>query len=242
MFIQEPRPMLRRAEDRGKTTLPWLTSFHTFSFGDYQDPEHHSFGHLRVINDDIIKANSGFGTHPHHDMEIMTLVLSGQLEHQDSLGNGSIIQAGDVQRMTAGTGIRHSEFNPSQTEPVHLLQVWIIPKSKGLSPIYEQKSFRDAVKTGRWCLLASEDGRDGSLQVHQELSLWTVVLPQAEAVDYELKAGRAVWIHVATGCVEINGNVLEAGGGMGIVELGVSIQIHGIAEASTVFLFDLLVF
>ncbi|MFN9691242.1 MAG: pirin family protein [Vampirovibrionales bacterium] len=238
MLIQAPRPLLRPSKDRGHTQLDWLTSFHTFSFGDYKDPDHQSFGHLRVINDDIIKANSGFGTHPHHDMEIITLVLSGQLEHKDSLGNGSLIQAGDVQRMTAGTGIRHSEFNPSQTQDVQLLQVWIIPHTKGLTPSYEQKSFSDSAQAGRWCLLASEDGREASVQVHQDVQLWGTHLSQAESVTYELESGRAVWLHVATGQVEVNGTVLEAGGAIGVVE-PCSIHVKGLAEASKVFLFDL---
>ena len=238
MLIQETRPLLRHSEDRGHTQSEWLSSFHTFSFGDYQDPQHHSFGHLRVINDDIIKANSGFGTHPHHDMEIITLVLNGQLEHKDSLGNGSLIQAGDVQRMTAGTGIRHSEFNPSQTQDVQLLQVWIIPHTKGLTPSYEQKSFSDSSQAGRWCLLASEDGREASVSVHQDVHLWGTHLSQAETLDYPLEQGRAVWLHVATGAVEINGEQLRAGGGIGLVEMG-SIQLKGLAETSKVFLFDL---
>lgn len=218
--------------------MDWLTSFHTFSFGDYQDPKHHSFGHLRVINDDIIKANSGFGTHSHHDMEIITLVLSGQLEHKDSLGNGSLIHAGDVQRMTAGTGIRHSEFNPSQTQDVHLLQVWIVPHTKGLTPSYEQKSFGETAQAGAWCLLASDDGRDTSVKVHQDLRLWGTQLVKAETLNYSQEQGRAVWLHVATGEVEINGEQLRAGGGIGLVETG-SIALKGLVDTSQVFLFDL---
>jgi redox-sensitive bicupin YhaK (pirin superfamily) len=238
MLIQSPRTLLRYSEDRGHTQLDWLTSFHTFSFGEYKDPDHQSFGHLRVINDDIIKANSGFGTHSHHDMEIITLVLSGQLEHKDSLGNGSLIQAGDVQRMTAGTGIRHSEFNPSQTEDVQLLQVWIIPHTKGLTPNYEQKSFSDKAQAGAWCLLASDDGRDASVKVHQDLSLWGTQLAKDERLDYSLEEGRAVWLHVATGAVEINGEQLLAGGGIGLVETG-AIELKGLVDTSQVFLFDL---
>jgi quercetin 2,3-dioxygenase len=203
--------MLRAAQERGSTKIDWLESYHTFSFGDYFDPQHMGLSHLRVINDDIVAPGGGFGTHGHKDMEIVTIVLKGALQHKDSLGNGSIIQPGDVQRMTAGTGIRHSEFNASQVEPVHLLQIWILPDRKDLTPGYQQTTFHDSEKDNRLCLVASQDGREGSVTIHQDAEIYMSRIEFGYEVSYTVDKGRVVWLHVATGEAVVNGQTLKEG-------------------------------
>lgn len=204
---------LRPARERGRTHIDWLDSWHTFSFGDYRDPKWHGFRSLRVINDDIVGPSGGFDTHPHRDMEIITYILSGALEHRDSLGTGSVIRPGDVQRMTAGTGILHSEFNPSPTEAVHLLQIWLFPDQKRLTPAYEQKNFSEADKQGRLRLIASRDGRDGSVTMHQDADLYATVLDRGAHVTHELQTDRHAWVQVTTGSAMVNGQKLMAGDG-----------------------------
>lgn len=202
---------LRRSEDRGQADHGWLKSFHSFSFADYHDPEHLGFGALRVINEDRVQPGKGFGTHGHRDMEIISYVLAGALEHKDSLGNGSVIRPGDVQRMSAGTGVRHSEFNPSAGEGVHFLQVWIEPAERGIAPGYEEKHFDAAGKRGRLRLIASPDGRDGSVTIHQDALLFAGLLDGAETAVHALAAGRRAYVHVARGEVSVNGQALRAG-------------------------------
>ena len=201
---------IRKGTDRGVTRIGWLDSRHTFSFGDYVDPKHHQYRTLRVINDDRIAPGGGFGTHPHRDMEILTYVLAGQLEHRDSMGNGEIIHAGEWQAMHAGTGIQHSEFNPPSTESVHLLQIWIFPDRKGHEPGYQQKRFLDEEKSGKWRLAASRDGADGSLVVHQDVKLYVAKLDPGQTVRHELAPGRGAYLHVATGAATVNGTKLVA--------------------------------
>ena len=207
---------LRKAEDRGHANFGWLDSRHTFSFGEYRDPKHMGFGPLRVINDDRVAGGGGFPTHPHADMEIVTYVLSGALAHKDSLGTGSVIRPGDIQRMSAGTGIRHSEFNASKSEPVHFLQVWITPSMRGLEPGYEQKSIVADEKRGRLRLVGSHDGRDGSITIHQDVALYATVLDQGERVTLPLAQGRSAWVQVATGAATVNGQALSEGDGVAL--------------------------
>jgi redox-sensitive bicupin YhaK (pirin superfamily) len=207
---------IRKANERGLTRIEWLNSRHTFSFGDYHDPAHHNFRALRVINDDRINGGGGFGPHPHRDMEILTYVLSGALRHQDSMGNGSVIRPGEWQKMSAGTGIVHAEFNDSDDVPVHLLQIWIMPDAKGLPPTYDQRMFPDAEKLGRWRVAASRDGRDGSIVVHQDVTLSVAKLRPGDRLEYELAPGRGAWLHVATGSATVNGVQLEAGDAVAI--------------------------
>jgi redox-sensitive bicupin YhaK (pirin superfamily) len=228
---------VRKGADRGTTHIGWLDSKHTFSFGDYFDPKHHQFRTLRVINDDRIAAGGGFPTHPHRDMEILTCVLSGQLEHRDSMGNGDIIHAGEWQVMTAGTGLTHSEFNPSATEPVHLLQIWIFPEKKGLKPSYGQRLFTEAEKAGKWRLVASPTAEDGSLPIHQDARVYQTKLLAGQSVSHDLKPGRAAFLHVATGAVTVNDLKLRAGDGVAI-ENETVIRLTG-DEPGEVLLFDL---
>lgn len=225
---------IRRADERGRTQIGWLNARHTFSFGDYYDPAHHHYRALRVINDDRVSGGGGFDTHPHRDMEILTHILSGELAHKDSMGNGSTIRAGEWQYMSAGTGVAHSEFNPSPSAPVHLLQIWIMPDRKGYTPRYEQKTF--TATNGKWTLVASPDGRDGSIGVRQDVTLWTANVAAGDRLNYEPAAGRGVWLHVATGAVTVNGRELKAGDAVAIE--GEPIQVAG-GEASEVLLFDL---
>ena len=205
---------VRHAQDRGRASFGWLDSRHTFSFGHYFDPAHVGFGPLRVINEDRVKPAAGFDTHGHQDMEILSYVLDGALEHKDSMGTGSVIRPGDVQRMTAGTGVRHSEFNASETDPVHFLQIWIIPEKQGLEPSYEQKAFDAADKRGRLALVGSRDGRDGSVTIHQDVDLFASVLAGDDAVRHALAADRRAWVQVASGTVVVNGEVRAAGDGV----------------------------
>ena len=229
---------IRRGTDRGVTRFGgWLDSRHTFSFGDYYDPEHHEFRALRVINDDRVAPGGGFPTHPHRDMEILTCVLDGQLEHRDSMGNGEVIHAGEWQAMTAGTGITHSEFNPSRSEPVHLLQIWLFPDCRGYTPGYQQRIFTDAEKAGQLRLVASPDGTDGSLVIHQDARVYQAKLAPGQEVSHPLENDRAAFVHVATGAATVNGTKLVAGDGAAIEEES-AVAIRG-DEPGEVLLFDL---
>ncbi|HET9663930.1 MAG TPA: pirin family protein [Burkholderiales bacterium] len=210
---------IRRSEERGHADHGWLDSYHSFSFADYYDPEHVAFGALRVINEDRVQPGRGFGTHGHRDMEIVSYVLSGALEHKDNLGTGSIIRPGDVQRMSAGTGVLHSEFNPSSGEVAHFLQIWIMPKVTGIPPGYEQKHFSDGKKRGRLALIASADGRDGSVTVNQDVSVYAGLFNEGETALLDVAAGRLVYIHVARGSAIVNGNRLNAGDALKVTEV-----------------------
>jgi len=194
---------VRRSGERGVTEIGWLDSRHTFSFGEYRDPGHVRFRSLRVINEDRVAPRSGFPTHPHADMEIVTYVVSGALHHQDSMGNGSTITPGEVQRMSAGTGIEHSEVNSSSTEPVHLLQIWIFPERRGLAPGYEQKRFPDAERRGRLRLVAARDGRDGAVTIHQDAAIWAATLPAGARVEHALARGRGAWLQLIRGELDV---------------------------------------
>ena len=228
---------LRKADDRGHADFGWLDSRHTFSFGEYYDARHMGFGPLRVINDDRVAGGGGFPTHPHANMEILTYVLDGALEHKDSLGTGSVIRPGDVQRMSAGTGIRHSEYNASKAEPVHLLQVWIMPSEKGIAPGYEQKAFGEAEKRGQLRLVASRDGRDGSVTIHQDADIYATLLDAGEKAELEVRPGRGVWVQVARGSLKVNGEVLEAGDGVSVEHAG-TLVIEGVRD-SEALVFDM---
>jgi redox-sensitive bicupin YhaK (pirin superfamily) len=201
----------RKAEERGHANHGWLDTYHSFSFADYYDPEHMGYGPLRVINDDRIHPGRGFGTHPHRDMEIVTYILDGELTHKDSMGNGSVIRRGDVQRMSAGTGVLHSEFNASEKTPVHLLQIWIEPERRGVAPGYEQKHYTDAQKRGRLLPIASGDGAGGSVKMHQDVRIYAGIVGSGEAVTHTLAAERKAYVHVATGAATVNGERLVAG-------------------------------
>ncbi|MDR3494765.1 MAG: pirin family protein [Ancalomicrobiaceae bacterium] len=228
---------IRKSDDRGRADFGWLDSRHTFSFGHYYDPNHMGFGPLRVINDDRVAAGGGFPTHPHRDMEIISYVLDGGLEHKDSLGTGSVIRPGDVQRMTAGTGVRHSEFNASKADPVHFLQIWIVPEKDGLAPSYEQKTFPDADKRNRLRLIGSHDGRDGSVTIHQDVDLYAALLSDGASVTHEIVGGRGAWVQVARGSVKLNDTVLGEGDGVAIGTSGV-LTLTGIDDTE-VLLFDM---
>ena len=228
---------LRPAQDRGHADFGWLDTNHTFSFGRYHDPDHMGYRTLRVLNDDIVAAGAGFPTHPHDNMEIISYVLSGKLRHEDSTGTGSTLEAGDVQRMSAGSGVTHSEFNGSDSEPLHFLQVWILPERPGLTPGYEEKNFPAAEKRGRLRLLASPEGAEGSLTIHQDVRLYATILGAGESVAHSLADGRGAWIHVARGRAELNGKAMEAGDGAS-VEGPADLRLTGTDEAE-ILLFDL---
>jgi len=228
---------IRNGNDRGHAQHGWLDSHHTFSFAEYFDPDHMGFRSLRVINEDRVSPGQGFGTHPHRDMEIISYVLAGGLEHKDSIGTGSIIRPGDVQRMSAGTGVRHSEFNPSKTDPVHFLQIWIQPAEHGIAPSYEQKTFTQADKRGKLRLVASADGRDGSVTVHADAALYAGVFDEGERAELRLDKGRHAWVHVARGKVRVNGRDLEAGDGAALSEEA-AVRIEGVSGGE-VLVFDL---
>ena len=228
---------IRLADDRGLANFGWLNSRHTFSFGQYYDPQFMGFGPLRVINEDRVEPGQGFGTHGHSDMEIISYVLDGALEHKDSMGNGSIIRPGDVQRMSAGTGVRHSEFNASDTNPVHFLQIWILPERDGLEPGYEQKAFSDEDKQGRLRLVGSSDGREGSVTIHQDANLYAALLSAGDKVDHELGDGRYGWVQVARGNVRLDDNELSAGDGVALRGAR-SLTLEGVQNAE-VLLFDM---
>ena len=207
---------IRRSQERGLADHGWLRSFHTFSFADYHDPRHMGFGPLRVINEDRVQPGQGFGTHGHRDMEIISYVLEGALAHKDSMGNGSVIRPGDVQRMSAGTGVRHSEFNGSDRDPVHFLQIWIEPDQQGVAPSYEEKHFDSASKRGRLRLIASADGREGSVRIRQDANLYAALVDGPESVELAPAPGRRVYVHVVRGAATVNGQALEAGDAMKI--------------------------
>ena len=228
---------IRPADDRGLANLGWLNSRHTFSFGHYYDPQFMGFGPLRVINEDRVKPSQGFGTHGHSDMEIISYVLDGALEHKDSLGTGSIIRPGDVQRMTAGTGVRHSEYNASSTDPVHFLQIWIIPEKNGLEPSYEQKAFSDDEKRSQLRLVGSRDGRDGSVTIHQDVDLYASLLRANDSVSYELGEDRNGWVQVARGSVRLDDNELSAGDGVALKGAR-TLTFEGVDDAE-ILLFDM---
>jgi hypothetical protein len=202
---------IRRSNERGYADHGWLRSFHTFSFADYDDPRHRGYFALRVINEDRVAPGHGFPRHGHRDMEIVSYVLDGALEHKDSMGTGAVIRPGDVQRMTAGTGVMHSEYNASKTDPVHFLQIWIIPDARNHTPGYEQTHFGPEKKRGKLCLVASNDGREGSVTVHQDVALYATLLDGEERVEHTLGADRAAWVHVARGEVSVDGTKLSAG-------------------------------
>jgi redox-sensitive bicupin YhaK (pirin superfamily) len=228
---------LRRASERGHADHGWLDSYHTFSFADYRDPKHMGFGPLRVINDDTVAGGGGFPPHPHRDMEIISYVIEGALEHQDNMGNGSVIKPGDVQRMSAGRGVVHSEFNASETDPVHFLQIWILPERGGLPSGYEQKFFGVEEKRGKLRLVASPDGADGSVQIQQDARLFATVLDAGSAVRHEIARGRKGWLHVVKGTAELNGQHLDAGDGVAIEgEEALSLSSN---ESGEVLLFDM---
>ena len=228
---------LRKAGDRGHANHGWLDSYHSFSFADYYDPAHMGFGPLRVINEDRVQPGEGVPTHPHRDMEIITYVLEGALEHKDSIGTGSVIAPGDVQRMSAGRGVQHSEFNPSRTDGVHFLQIWIEPKFTGIKPSYEQTRFTAADKRGRLRLIASPDGADGSVTIHQDARVYAALLDGADRVAHAPAAGRRVYVHVARGTVQVNGMKLAAGDAARLVDEA-AVTLDG-ADAAEVLLFDL---
>jgi redox-sensitive bicupin YhaK (pirin superfamily) len=209
---------LRKSSDRGHFNHGWLDTFHTFSFSEYYDPAHTQFRSLRVMNEDRVAPGQGFGMHGHRDMEIVTFVLSGELQHKDSLGNGEVLRPGEVQQMTAGTGIRHSEFNPSATEPVHLYQIWLLPERPALTPGYAQKAFDADGRENRWQLSASHDGRDGSLIIHQDAAIYRASLAAGKSLEYALQPGRHAWLQVLSGEVTAGGNRLTAGDGLALSE------------------------
>jgi len=228
---------IRKNEDRGHADHGWLNTRFTFSFADYYDPEHVHFRTLRVMNDDRVAGGGGFPTHPHRDMEIVTYVLEGALEHRDSMGNGSVIRPGDVQYMSAGTGVEHSEFNASKEESVHLYQIWMFPDKKGQKPAYDQKHFAEEEKRGKLRLVVSPDGRDGSVKIRQDNELYATVLGAGETVKHELKPERHAYVQVARGSVTLNGTKLETGDGAAI-SAEKSLELQGVKDAE-VLLFDL---
>ena len=228
---------IRKAEERGHFDFGWLNTYHSFSFGDYYDPKHTRFRTLRVINEDFVQPGHGFPTHGHRDMEIVTYILQGALEHRDSMGTGSIIRRGDAQRMSAGTGVTHSEANPSPDEPVHLLQIWIFPSQQNLQPEYEEKKFSDDEKRNRLRLIVSPDGSDGSVKIHQDARIFASLLDDGDEVIHSLDAGRSAWLQVAAGSVKLNDVALKQGDGAAVSqESQLRVTAEGPAE---VLLFDL---
>lgn len=228
---------IRRAKDRGHFNFGWLDTNHTFSFGEYYDPRHMGFRSLRVINEDRVAPGRGFPTHPHRDMEIISYVLAGGLEHRDSMGTGSVIRPGEVQRMSAGTGVTHSEKNHSTDEPVHFLQIWLVPQERGIKPGYEQKSYADEDKRRQLRLIASPDGREGSVTIHQDANLYAALLDDGEQVTHQLRPDRHAWLQVARGAVELNGQLLQHSDGAAISQES-TLVITG-KDSSEVLLFDL---
>ena len=231
---------IRRGKERGHANHGWLDTYHSFSFANYYDPKFMGFRSLRVINEDWVQAGHGFPTHPHRDMEIITVVLEGSLEHKDSMGTGSVIRPGEVQKMSAGTGVRHSEFNHSKSEPVHLYQIWILPEKEGIKPNYEQKAIPTDEKQGKLRLVASPSGGNGSnaVKLYQDAELYTTALNKLESVEYKLSDGRYAWVQVARGAVNLNGQELKAGDGAAVSK-ETKLDITGNADGSEVLLFDL---
>jgi len=228
---------IRKADERGVTKIAWLDSRHTFSFGDYRDPDHMNFGPLRVINEDVIAGGGGFQPHPHRDMEIVTYILSGALRHKDSLGNGSIIRPGEIQKMSAGSGIVHAEFNASQERPTHLLQIWIMPSKAGIQPGYEQKTIDPQSVANKFARIAAPDPLPSEVSIVQDAEIWAAKLDADVEAIHPLKPGRRAWVQVARGEVEVNGQALKAGDAAGITD-GASIAVHARAP-SEVLLFDM---
>jgi len=228
---------IRKAEERGHFDFGWLNTYHTFSFGDYHDPRNMGFRSLRVINEDVVQKGRGFPRHGHRDMEIFTYILQGALEHRDSMGNGSIIRPGDVQRMSAGTGVTHSESNPSSEEPVHLLQIWILPSKEGIQPDYEERKFPDDEKRNRLRLIISPDGTEGAVRINQDARVYASILDQDQAVVHQPGSGRHAWLQVAAGSVTLNAVRLEQGDGAAVSEeSALKIAAH---DQSEILLFDL---
>lgn len=228
---------VRNASDRGHADHGWLNSHHTFSFAGYHDPEHERFRSLRVMNEDRVAPGQGFGTHPHRDMEIVSYVLDGALEHKDSMGNGEVLRPGEFQRISAGTGVLHSEFNPSSTEPVHFYQIWLLPDRKGLEPGYEQKRFDEAERTNRLRLVASPDGAEGSLTIHQDARVFLATIEPGAEVSHRLASGRHAWLQILRGTVDFAGQPLAAGDGVAVSEEALPTISAG-ADAE-ILLFDL---
>jgi redox-sensitive bicupin YhaK (pirin superfamily) len=228
---------IRRSAERGFADHGWLKSFHTFSFADYFDPKHVDFGPLRVINEDRVEPGAGFGTHAHRDMEILSYVLSGALAHKDSMGNGSTIRPGDVQRMSAGRGVQHSEFNASSSEPVHFLQIWITPKTRGIEPGYEERHFSEQQRRGRLCLIASPDRAEGSVLIHQDARVYASLLDGAESAQLDSAPGRRLYVHVARGQVNVGGALLLGGDALQLTDTR-TLQLHDARQAE-LLVFDL---
>ncbi len=228
---------VRRAAERGHANHGWLDTYHTFSFADYQDAEHGGFRSVRVINEDTVSPGQGFGTHAHQDMEIVSYVLEGALEHRDSMGSGSVLRSGDVQRISAGTGITHSEFNHSQDDALRFLQIWILPSTKGTEPSYQEKHFPEDDKRGRLCLIVSPEGRDGSLEIHQDVAIYASVLGRGDSVNFDLQPGRYAWVQVARGALRLSGTELKQGDGAAVSD-ETRLTIEG-TEDSEFLLFDL---
>lgn len=228
---------VRTSEERGHFNHGWLDTYHTFSFGEFYDPEFTSFRSLRVINDDRVAPGHGFPMHPHHDMEIITYLLEGELQHKDSLGHGAVLKTGEVQRITAGKGILHSESNPSKTAPVHLLQIWITPRARALPPSYDQRPFPEATRRNRLKLVCSPDGADGSITINQDVRLYASLLDTGQRLEHTLDPGRAAWVQIARGAMSINGITLNAGDGAAITDEAM-LALSG-AENSEFLLFDL---
>lgn len=229
--------VIRQASERGHVNLGWLDSRHSFSFGDYYDPKHMGFGPLRVINEDWIQPAQGFGTHGHQDMEIITYIVEGALEHKDSMGTGSVIRRGDVQRMSAGTGVRHSEFNPSKDEVVHLLQIWILPERSGIEPSYEEKTFAPDEKQNQLRLIGSRDAREGSVRIHQDVDLYAGVLDVGQSVSHAIRDSRKTWLQVVAGAIKLNGKLFQAGDGVA-TDVAQLLSITA-TQTSEVLLFDM---
>lgn len=228
---------LRKSAERGHVQHGWLDTYHTFSFASYRDPEHVRFRALRVINEDRVAPGQGFDLHPHQDMEIVTYVLSGALEHRDSLGHGAVLRPGELQRMTAGTGLMHSEFNPSDSEPVHLYQIWLFPRARGLEPSYEQRAFPAEGRRGQWQLVAAPDGREGALRIETDARLYLATLGPGESLGYNISPGRHAWLQILRGRAGLNGTPLEAGDGVAFSdEAGFELRAD---EAAELLLFDL---
>ena len=231
---------IRKANERGHADHGWLNTFHTFSFAGYYDPSNMGFRSLRVINEDWVQGGRGFGSHPHHDMEIITYVLEGALEHKDSMGTGSVIRPGEVQRMSAGTGVTHSEYNASGSEPVHLLQIWLLPEQKGIAPSYEQREFPRFERQGKLQLLAAKESANGALKIHQDARLFAADLGSGQQVKHELAPGRHAWLQVARGGIQLNGQSLQAGDGAAVTsESELVVSANGKGTPAEFLLFDL---
>lgn len=233
----QPNVQVRKSSERGHANHGWLDSYHSFSFADYYDPAHMGFSVLRVINEDIVAGGQGFGMHSHRDMEIVTYMLGGAIQHKDSMGNGSVIRAGDVQRMTAGTGVRHSEFNASNQDAAHLLQIWLLPESNGIEPGYEEKHFDAASKTNQWRLIASHNAREGSLLIHQDVDLYATILDAGKSLGYATSPGRSLYLQIARGSVVVNGTQLDKGDAIAIDDVK-DVEVVSQTDAEIV-LFDL---